>query len=43
MDHAFGIAGFSDLIGFISAILCAVAVGVLLQRVKGPPDREPQA
>jgi len=42
VQHILSIAGFSDVIGAVSVALSIVAVGVMLQRMKGPGNREPQ-
>jgi hypothetical protein len=42
MEYSVSIAGFSDLIGLISVALSIVAVAIMLQRMKGPRNREPQ-
>ena len=42
MEQSVSIAGFSDLIGQISVVLSVIVVGIMLQRMKGPGDREPQ-
>ena len=43
MEHSLSIAGLSDLVGLVSVVISIVAVGVMLQRMKGPGNREPQA
>ena len=43
MEHSLSIAGLSDLVGLVSVVVSIVAVGVMLQRMKGPGNREPQA
>lgn len=43
MEHIFSIAGFSDVVGLVSVVLSIVVVGVMLQRMKGPGNREPLA
>lgn len=43
MEHSISIAGFSDLVGLVSVVVSIIAVGVMLQRMKGPGNREPQA
>jgi hypothetical protein len=42
VQHILSIAGFSDIIGAVSVTLSVVVVGVVLQRMKGPGNREPQ-
>ena len=42
VQHILSIAGFSDIIGVVSVALSIVVVGIMLQRMKGPGDREPQ-
>ena len=39
MDYGVGIAGLSLLSGLLAVIVSVVAVGVVLQRLKGPDDR----
>jgi hypothetical protein len=42
MEQSISIMGVSDLIGLISVVLSVIVVGIMLQRMKGPGDREPQ-
>jgi hypothetical protein len=42
VQHILSIAGFSDIIGVVSVACSIVAVGIVLQRMKGPGNREPQ-
>jgi hypothetical protein len=42
VQHILSIAGFSDIIGVVSVALSIVVVGIMLQRMKGPGNREPQ-
>ena len=39
MDYGVGIAGLSLLCGLLAVIASLIAVGVVLQRLKGPHDR----
>ena len=42
MEQSLSIAGFSDLVGLIAVVLSVVVVAIMLQRMKGPGNREPQ-
>jgi len=42
MEQGIGIAGVSDIIGLVCVVLSIVVVAIMLQRMKGPRDREPQ-
>ena len=43
VQQVLSIAGFSDIFGVISVVASVVVVGIVLQRMKGPGDREPQS
>jgi hypothetical protein len=42
LQQVLSIAGFSDILGAGAVALSVLAVGVMLRRMKGPGDREPQ-
>jgi len=39
MDYGVGIAGLSLICGLLAVFASVIAVGLVLQRIKGPDDR----
>ena len=42
VQQVLSIAGFSDVFGLLSVVLSVVVVAIMLRRMKGPGNREPQ-